>query len=155
MTTEEQPYDSRPDTLAHIQRVRELLDIVRFRLADRAARHDASKLEEPEKSVFDRVTPQMKALTYGSDEYKAALVQMGEALEHHYAHNSHHPQYFSNGFDGMSLLDVIELLADWKAAGERHADGSLTKSLEINKTRFGLSEQMWTILDNTRKELGW
>lgn len=148
-------YDSRTDTLAHIQRVRELMEEMRWQLALRAGRHDQSKLEEPEKSVFDRVTPKLRELTYGSPEYKASLDEMGEALQHHYANNSHHPQHYENGFDGMSLLDVIEMFADWKAAGERHADGSLEKSLEINKTRFGLSEQLWHILDNTRKELGW
>jgi hypothetical protein len=47
------------------------------------------------------------------------------------------------------------MLCDWKAAGERHADGSITKSLEINKKRFGISDQLASILDNTRKELGW
>ena len=148
-------YDSRADTLAHIARVQALLEQVRNELTIRAAHHDASKLQEPEKSVFDAVTPRLKALTYGSEEYKASLVEMGEALDHHYAHNSHHPQHYANGFDGMSLLDIIEMFADWKAAGERHADGSLTKSLEVNRTRFGLSEQLWQILENTRKELGW
>lgn len=149
------PYDSRRDTEAHIARVAQLLALVCHQLLERAARHDSSKLQEPEKSVFDRVTPKLRELTYGSPEYKASLDEMGEALQHHYAHNSHHPQYYENGFDGMSLLDVIEMFADWKAAGERHADGSLEKSLEINKTRFGLSEQLWRILDNTRKEMDW
>jgi len=148
-------YDSTDDTLAHIKRVQELLEQVIVHLETRGTQHDQSKLEEPEKSVFDRVTPKLKQLTYGSPEYKASLDEMGEALQHHYAHNSHHPQHYENGFNGMSLLDIIEMFADWKAAGERHADGSLEKSLEINKTRFGLSEQLWRILDNTRKELGW
>lgn len=126
-------------------------------LEERAARHDASKLQEPEKSVFDLVTPKLKALTYGTDAYKASLVEMGAALRHHYdaKENTHHPDHFPDGFNGMSLLDVIEMLCDWKAAGERHANGSLVKSLEINKRRFGLSDRLWHILDNTRMELQW
>ena len=57
--------------------------------------------------------------------------------------------------NGMSLIDVIEMLADWKAAGMRHSDGSIEKSLEINRKRFGVSDQLFRILSNTVKELEW
>lgn len=150
-----EPYDSRPDTRAHITRVRQLMANIWGNIYDRADRHDASKLEDPERSMFDRYTPQLRALTYGSPEYKACLEAMGEALRHHYAHNSHHPEHYPDGIAGMSLLDVIEMLADWKAAGERHADGDLLASLEINRERFGISDQLHSILVNTVRELGW
>lgn len=38
---------------------------------------------------------------------------------------------------------------DWKAAGERHKDGNILKSIEINKDRFGMSEQLVDIFKNT------
>lgn len=148
-------YDSTEDTKAHIARVQVHIAHMQANLDERAAVHDRSKLQEPEKSMFDEFTPKLRTSTYGSEEYKSFLTEMGVALKHHYAHNSHHPEHYPNGFDGMSLLDVLEMLADWKAAGERHADGSLAKSLEINKTRFGLSEQLHAILTNTARELGW
>lgn len=152
----EQPYDSTPDTLLHIRRVQFLLEQIQNSLVRRAYAHDESKLVEPEKSVFDKVTPKLKALTYGSPEYAESLKEMGTALDHHYAHNSHHPQHFKeNGIMGMSLLDLIEMLADWKAAGERHADGSMEKSLGINKDRFKIDDQLTQILWNTVKELNW
>jgi len=149
-------YDSTADTLTHIRRVNQLLLLTALNLQTRATLHDQSKLEEPEKSMFDRFTPMLRTLTYGSEEYKACLADMRQtALAHHYEHNSHHPEHYPNGFDGMSLLDVLEMLCDWKAAGERHADGSLAKSLDINNDRFGLSPQLHTLLVNTAKELGW
>jgi hypothetical protein len=37
----------------------------------------------------------------------------------------------------MDLVQVIEMLADWKAATLRHADGSLTRSIIQNADRFG------------------
>jgi hypothetical protein len=55
----------------------------------------------------------------------------------------------------MSLLDLIEMFADWKAATLRHADGDLSESLKINKERFGLSDQLAQIMQNTMKEMGW
>lgn len=149
------PYDSRPDTLRHIARVRELMAGVISGLRGRAEVHDASKLEDPERSVFDRETPLLRDLTYGGDEYKAALARMKPALDHHYALNSHHPEHFEGGVAGMSLLDLIEMLCDWKAATERHADGSMSRSLEVNRTRFAIGDQLASVLENTKAEMGW
>lgn len=148
-------YDSTQDTLDHIAKVQNhLLDVV-MELRQRSRFHDLSKLKSPEKEMFDAVTPKLKALTYGSYEYKMALVMMGDALKHHYANHSHHPEHFENGINGMTLLDVIEMLCDWKAASERHADGNLGKSLEINRERFGISDQLMQIFINTAREMGW
>ncbi len=152
---DQSPYDSRPDTEAHIQRVRELMEDVRLRLHGRLMDHDSTKPEEPEKSLFDEWTPKLKALTYGSDDYKAALVALKPALDHHYAAWSHHPEHFPNGVNGMSLFDLIEMLMDHKAAGERHADGCIWKSMEINRKRFGYSDQLYEILCNTVREMEW
>lgn len=148
-------YDSRPDTEAHIARVKELMLECRENLMTRARVHDASKLEEPEKSTFDYATPRLAGSTYGSDEYKGFLVELKPALAHHYAANSHHPEHYANGVDGMSLLDVIEMLCDWKAAGERHKDGSIARSLKLNRERFKVSDQLQAILENTAIEMGW
>jgi len=151
----ETPYDSTQDTLDHIAKVQWRLRQIRDDLSLRGDAHDQSKLQSPEKEVFDAVTPKLKGLTYGSDEYKAALVEMGAALTHHYANNSHHPEHFKNGINGMTLLDVIEMLCDWKAATERVAGGDFAKSLEINRTRFAISDQLASIFENTRREMRW
>jgi hypothetical protein len=148
-------YDSTEDTKAHIARVGELIGHFARNLESRAEFHDATKLVDPEKEVFDRVTPQLKALTYGSDEYKASLASLGEALRHHYANNRHHPEHHRTGVNDMNLLDVVEMLCDWKAATERHADGSIAKSLDINPVRFDICYQLARILRNTVRDLGW
>jgi hypothetical protein len=148
-------YDSTNDTNEHRKHVAKLLCDVRLELRKRGIYHDLSKLGEPEKEIFDVVTPRLKALTYGSEEYKESLKEMGKALEHHYANNRHHPEHFVNGINDMSLLDVIEMLADWKAATLRHADGDIIKSLNINWKRFEISDQLYKILLNTINDLGW
>lgn len=148
-------YDSANDTKQHIGRVQWLLGRCKANLTKRMDNHDRSKLEEPEKSIFDEFTPKLKNCTYGSEEYKGFLEQMKPALAHHYAHNSHHPEHYLAGVDGMSLFDVIEMLCDWKAASERHADGSIERSLEVNQDRFKLSDQLCRILKNTARELHW
>jgi hypothetical protein len=148
-------YDSRPDTEKHIARVRELLNVCRVILMQRAYRHDESKLEEPEKSSFDLHTENLSKLVYGSDEYRAELKEMKPALDHHYATNSHHPEHYLNGINDMSLFDLVEMLMDWKAASERHETGDIRKSIDYNQERFEMSEQLAQILQNTVDEMGW
>lgn len=147
--------DSKNETTAHINRVRSLLYQIAGMIHDRAQMHDQSKLGPKEKPIFDEVTGALSGLTYGSKEYKAQLAKLKPALDHHYANNSHHPEHYKAGIDGMSLLDLIEMLADWKAAGERHKDGSMTRSLTVNKKRFKVSKQLQSVFENTAKELGW
>lgn len=149
-------YDSAPETREHIRAVRLMMQAAMMRLNTRALAHDESKLESPEKEMFDEYTPKLRALTYGSPEYKTTLAAMQQsALAHHYAHNSHHPEHYADGVNGMSILDVLEMLCDWKAATMRHADGDIAKSLEINRERFGISDQLHSILVNTAREMGW
>lgn len=142
-------YDSRPDTYAHISKVRYGLNRVIHRLLIRAHKHDQSKLEEPELSVFNAYTPKLAKSTYGSDEYKSFLAGMKVGLDHHYAANSHHPEHYADGIRGMDLLDLVEMLCDWKAATERHEDGDIRRSIEINQERFGYSDELKQILLNT------
>lgn len=153
--TETQRYDSRPDTLVHSRRVGELMIQVVTEALKRSTCHDLSKTQPPEVQVFDEFTPKLRTSTYGSDEYRGYLDAMGAGLRHHYAVNRHHPEHFPNGVNDMTLVDLIEMLADWKAATERHDDGSLDRSLEIQRDRFGLSDQLASILWNTADRFGW
>lgn len=148
-------YDSRPDTYAHIGEVRTRLLQVAFDLIQRADKHDQSKLAPPEVAVFDEFTPKLRDSTYGSDEYKAFLAGMGKGLEHHYAHNDHHPEHHVRGVEDMDLTQVIEMLVDWKAATLRHHDGDLLRSIHQNAERFGYGEEFQRLLVNTAHTFGW
>ena len=153
--TIETDYDSEVDTLKHIKRVNELLVDASIELLNRSKVHDDSKLSAAEKPLFDIYTPKLKGCTYGSDEYKDYLRELKTALDHHYVNNSHHPEHYMGGVNGMTLFDIVEMFFDWKAATERHADGDIYKSIEVNKGRFGLSDQICEILTNTAKALGY
>jgi hypothetical protein len=148
-------YDSRADTLKHSQRVGELMMQVITEALARSTRHDRSKTEPPELAVFDEVTPKLAGLEYGSEAYRTTLREMGDGLAHHYAANRHHPEHFADGVGGMTLVDLIEMLADWKAATERNQNGHLAASLPINRDRFGIEPQLDAILWNTAEHFGW
>jgi len=147
-------YDSRKDTETHRSSVDLNLSIITNALRLRANEHDKSKLEEPEKPIFDEVTSKLKGLTYGSEEYKEQLKNMKVALDHHYANNRHHPEHFENGISGMTLVDLIEMFVDWSAATHRHADGDIGKSINHNAERFDYSSDIGKIFVNTAKEYG-
>ena len=56
---------------------------------------------------------------------------------------------FENGMKDMNLIDLLEMICDWKASSERHADGDVYKSIEINQKRFGYSDDVKALLKNT------
>lgn len=147
-------YDSTADTLKHIRRVQQLLGEFATELIRRGTVHDNSKLEPDEKEAFDRETPKLKTLTYGSEEYKASLAALGPALAHHYANNTHHPEhYIGLGVAGMDLFDLVEMTLDWKAASERQAGAAI--NLDTSFTRFNVDPQLASIIRNTAARLGW
>lgn len=143
------------ETMLHIENVRRWLRRVRHNIDAREVAHDQSKLRPPEVEVFTEFTNKLKGLTYGSDEYKACLKAMGPALQHHYRSNpSHHPEGNPEGLEGMNLIDMVEMLCDWKAATMRHADGDIRRSIKINAERFGMSPQLVRLFENTVDWMG-
>lgn len=140
-------------TMRHIEKVRNYINLAISNLIKRAEKHDQSKLESPEVELFTEFTPKLASCTYGSEEYNQFKKEMSVALEHHYANNRHHPEHYKNGINDMTLMDLIEMLLDWKAASERHNNGNILKSIEINGSRFEMSPQLIRIFENTAKEL--
>lgn len=170
--TEQQVRDEAMNmTLDHVNTVaRKLMEVVTD-IQGRAIRHDRSKFSDEEFGTFARETHALKGLTYGSDEYKAALARMEPALLHHYYKNRHHPEYWAmddigsriyedqvksgQAIESMNLIDLLEMLADWKAATMRHDDGDLRKSIEMNAERFGYDDKMKRLLTETARYMGW
>ncbi|MCQ2124338.1 MAG: DUF5662 family protein [Fibrobacter sp.] len=134
----------------HIAKVIELMTFFADVIKERAYVHDQSKLVSPEKEGFDKAGSTSR-LTYGTDEYAKSLEALKQTLDHHYALNAHHPQHYPNGVNDMNLFDVVEMLLDWRASTMRYANGNIYESLEINKERFGISDQLIAIMRNTMK----
>lgn len=161
-THDKAAYDSRPETREHIACVRYFLHGAIGDLYGRCHKHDASKLVSPEVEAFDIATPKLANLEYGSEEYKESLRELGSALDHHFVHNDHHPEHYENGVRGMSLMALLEMLCDWRAASERVKqrtdDPEKVKTFEsglaFNQERFGYSDELAGILLNTARELG-
>jgi hypothetical protein len=137
------------ETQKHVDKVRKYLRLIAIELLERGEVHDASKFSDEERPTFAEHTARLKSLTYGSDEYNKCISDMKVALTHHYAKSRHHPEHYSNGIDGMNLIDLVEMFVDWFCSAQRHADGNIIKSIEVNKVRFHMSDQLTSILQNT------
>lgn len=140
-------------TLMHIMRVRDVLNLFIQELLDRGSEHDMTKLTEPEVSIFAEYTSKLASCTFGSEEYNKFKSEMKPALEHHYANCSHHPEHYKNGVNDMTLVDLVEMFCDWKASSERHNDGNILKSIEINGKRFNMADQLIKIFENTARSM--
>jgi len=145
--------DSKSATLEHKSEVKRIGAAFVANLRNRIIVHDKSKLKDPEKKILDIYTKELKGSTYMSEKYKKFLKEMKPGLDHHYANNDHHPQFFEDSVKGMSLLSISEMLIDWCAAVRRHADGDIMVSIEKNQERFGYGDELKQILINTVKEL--
>jgi hypothetical protein len=144
------------ETWEHIHQVRKLITRMQAMLGERALEHDQSKIySEEECATFAEFTPKLKDIEYGSDEYKACMKEMGPAIKHHQENNRHHPEYHEQpnqyyyGIEGMNLIDLLEMLCDWKAATLRTKNGDIRKSIGIQKERFGIDNQLTAILLNS------
>jgi hypothetical protein len=137
------------EILDHKILVSKYMSIIINEMLRRAIEHDNSKFSPEEFDSFERVVPRLRHLAYGSHEYKQALKEIDPAIQHHYKVNQHHPEYFENGVNGMNLIDLVEMVCDWIAASQKGKDGDIRMSLEINKERFGISEQLFLVISNT------
>jgi hypothetical protein len=133
----------------HRNKVQSRIDKFITLLKVRGIKHDISKFTPVEANLFEKMTPLLSKSTYGSAEYKEFLAQLKPALNHHYAHNRHHPEHFENGIWGMNILDLVEMFFDWVAAAERHENGDILRSIDINAERFNMSGDLVSIFKNS------
>ena len=53
----------------------------------------------------------------------------------------------------MTLIDLLEMLADWYSSAKRNKNGNVFKSIEELKYRFNYSEELAEILTNTARDI--
>lgn len=104
--------------------------------------HDASKLnDQDERDGYIHMNMELKNVEYGSDKYKEIMDKYNDVIQLHYSNNSHHPEHYSNGINGMSLLDKIEMICDWCAVIKvKQLQDSFNDSFLLNKKRFNISD---------------
>ena len=121
-------------------------------LVKRAEEHDSSKFSEAEMPHLAGIAEEVGKFAYGTPEHDAMREKYSSIFAEHYRQNRHHPEHFQNGVDDMTLVDLLEMLADWKAASLRMGQGgSIENSIKVGTEKYNLSPQLVKILENTAK----
>lgn len=124
-------------------------------LVQRAVDHDDSKLKEGELPAYASAQEAFEVTPFGTPEYQAIKDGIMPTIKKHYEKNSHHPEHYENGIAGMDLVDVIEMLCDWKSATKNHNVGSnMKKSIEFAIKKYNISTDLAAILYNTAIRFG-
>lgn len=144
------------ETFRHKARVAELLSDVSGEIRQRAIVHDNSKVEGDALTGFGDANIDIRTVKYGGAMYEKAEDELHALKQAHYKQSRHHPEFYTAGIGDMGLLDLIEMLADWKAANERVLDnGKFVDSMEYNRDKFCIPASLMTVLFQTALGLGW
>jgi hypothetical protein len=135
--------------LAHKEAIATYMAKFCAELSYRAAVHDNSKFDPQEFDVYAQHIQDFNKHPFGSPEDNALRDKIISASLLHRKHNRHHPEFFRDGLDGMNLIDLLEMIIDWKAATERCPHDSLQKSMPLLKEKYNISDQLYNILTNT------
>lgn len=140
----------------HLMFVRLALTHVTQELERRAIVHDASKMLDDEFAGFTRINAAARINKFGSPEYAEGMKRERRTIDLHFSRNTHHAEYYAEhpdalvnnrGAEGMTFLDVIEMVCDWWGARKGYDDPrSWADTVELNFTQKGkyLSpEQLW------------
>ncbi len=143
------------DTWQHKYALSVLMHDVAQDVMNQGINHDNSKLQAPiEATGYADYGPKLSSVPFNSTEFKRYISDMQPAVNHHKECNRHHPEYFKDGYKEMNLIDLLEMICDWRAAGLRRDDSSVFKSIEIMQNRYGYSDELKQLLINTATYLG-
>lgn len=109
-------------------------------LRERAIIHDNSKILNP--SEFQALTGIINDKSCLKDASSKLSSFKQDAIELHWKHNSHHPEYFDNVED-MTRLDRIEMVCDWCARAIQYNTNLLEFVEKRQSDRFHFPELMF------------
>ncbi len=139
-------------TIAHKESIARYMAKFSAELAYRAAIHDNSKFQKDELEGYSECADEFNTHPFDSAAERLLREKLTKVMSLHRTRNRHHPEYFENGIDDMNLIDLIEMISDWKSASERAPGDSVRKGLPIMKDKYNISPQLLKILENTFRD---
>ena len=133
---------------AHIAEFQQAIDTITEKLKTRAKTHDASKLKEPELTQYTEAEEKLEKFKPGSPEYLKIRDKYDIILSKHFTKNPHHPEHFKNGFNDMSILDLLDVLTDWRLDC---GDGDWNKFVDDRRDYYRMDDQVVRIFKNSKK----
>ena len=117
--------------------------------------HDSSKLNDQlEKEGYIKMNIELKKVEYGTEDYKKIMNKYNDIIQLHYQNNPHHPEHYSEGYNGMTILNKIEMVCDWCAVIQvKKLYDTYEKSFNFNKQRFNIPDDEFIKIMNLTKYL--
>ena len=135
----------------HKKGVKNYLEIISMLLNSRALTHDNSKSSNEEYKYYKMANSVNRNNFKTYEEYLDFIKPtLNKGLKHHYENNRHHPEYFDNGIEDMTLIDVLEMIADWYISIKQNGK-ELDNEIKYNFDKYNVSEQLRKIIMNTYK----
>lgn len=133
----------------HREDVQSLLNSLAHQLIERGRIHDKSKFSDPELEGFSKNIDMVKDIKYGTEEHINNKRKLQSVIDTHHKNNQHHPEHWNRGIEDMSILDILEMMVDWKCASKKYKHGNFKDSLEVNSKLYGISDQLKSVMENT------
>lgn len=137
---------------AHKESIAKYLAKFCAEISFRSSIHDDSKFRKDEFEVYSDNVEEFNKYSWDSPEERRLREKLTPAGVIHRKRNRHHPEYFENGIDGMNLIDLLEMLCDWRSAAERGPGDSIRKNLPTLQEKYNISPQLLKLLENTLKD---
>jgi hypothetical protein len=136
----------------HRDRVAKYLTPIIQDLQQRAVNHDDSKFGDDELIEYASAHEEFDTTPFGTPEYLAIKERIKPAIDRHFKRNRHHPEYHRDGIKGMDLIDLVEMLCDWRSATKNHDVGStMEKSIDFAVRKYSIGPELEAILRNTAR----
>jgi hypothetical protein len=148
-------FDFLCDAILHVSEVSENMEAIAGELRRRGIAHDRTKFQALEFDAFVSTREKFKKANYGTPEYQECVELVRPAVDHHHKNNRHHTDFHPNGVNDMTLMDLAEMIADWKAAARRSPDRKLEDTLDYAFDKYGIGQQLGGVLRNSLVALGW
>ena len=92
-----------------------------------------------------------------NDDDKISDDEFNIAVNHHYSHSPHHPEYYKlhpefDVIDNSRIAYTIEMICDWMACGKDHGNTAL-EWYNSNKDRFNFRQEIKDIVEKTLYEI--
>lgn len=138
------------ETKKHIEQVQQCLKDICSKLQLRSYDHDMSRYRRPGSLKFREVYSELKE-TEGNDEIHLSILEKLRILREKYFKTCRYcPESHDNNVSEMNLVDLLELLSDWKADSS-----DLKKTIIENQKKYKYTDELMNVLLNTAKYLGW
>lgn len=107
-------------------------------LLKRGCEHDNSKFDEDE---FRRLSQLLKSRICFTNAESSLSAEEKKAIEYHWKHNRHHPEFFEDPSEEMTELDIIEMVCDWYARSLQYGTDFIPFVEERQRNRFHFSDK--------------